>query len=419
MKHIDLFSGYGGFTIPGEKYGIETVAFSEIDKYASSVLAFNFPHIKNYGDITKIDFRQFNGEVDLITGGTPCQDLSVAGKQAGLSGARSGLFFEYIRAIREVNPRYFIWENVKGALSSSRGWDFARVQIEMEQAGYSVEWVVYNAKDFGVPQNRERIFAIGTRGESRREVLPEPTSAGQTLKELTKGMSQGYRVYDSSGVATAQAGQAGDLGAKTGLYAVAARNRGSGKQAEVNGTETANSITTVQTDSVVAIGSLQKNAGIMNNISPSLTKAMGDGGGHIPMVTAIDLCETAPKLTDEVRTIQARYHKGYSNRKAETSGVLVYDDYNSKVRTDGNIGSLTTNIGNQAPRNGTKLIENMRIRRLTPVECERLMGLPDGWTSKGIIDGKEVETSDTQRYKMCGNGVVVNVVDFIYSILFS
>lgn len=362
MKHFDTFSGYGGFALPAREMGWETIGFAEIDKYASAVLEYNFRGIKNYGDISEIDFRQFHGEVDLITGGTPCQDLSVAGKQAGLDGTRSGLFFEFIRALTECEPRHFIWENVKGSLSSSRGWDMARVQIEMAQAGYAVEWRVLNATEFSVPQNRERIFIIGTRGESGREILPLPEGTGQTLKELTGGMSQGYRVYDNDGVATAQAPQAGGLGAKTGLY-------------------------------------------------------------------AIDLCEAAPKVTEEVRTIQARYHKGYSNRKAETSGVIVReatkkgydiategDSINFSVPSSktrrGRVGKGVANTLDTASNQAT--LDGCRIRRLTPTECERLMGLPDGWTSKGVMDGKEVDISDTQRYKMCGNGVVTNVVKAIY-----
>jgi len=183
MKHLDLFSGYGGFALALQGVA-ETIGFFEIDKYASAVLEYNFNKIPNYGDISKFDFKQFNGKVDILTGGSPCQDLSVAGKQKGLSGTRSGLFFEYIRAIQESQPKYFIWENVKGSLSSMGGWDFARVQIEMEQAGYSVQWVILNAKDCGVPQNRERIFAVGTRGECGGKVLRIPESTSQLLKEL-------------------------------------------------------------------------------------------------------------------------------------------------------------------------------------------------------------------------------------------
>ena len=185
LKHLDLFSGYGGFTIPASKYGIETINFSEIDKYATAVLKYRFPDIKNLGDITKIKGEDLP-DVDIITGGSPCQDLSVAGKGAGLDGGRSGLFFCFINLIKEKQPMYFVWENVKGALSSSRGWDFARVQIEMEQAGYDVWWQVINAKDFGVPQNRERVFAIGIRKGSGREILFEQRESGKNINELTK-----------------------------------------------------------------------------------------------------------------------------------------------------------------------------------------------------------------------------------------
>jgi DNA (cytosine-5)-methyltransferase 1 len=267
MKHFDLFSGYGGFTLALEKAYVDTnartkkrggqsnpaenqdeslqeksdrievgrtgqhsdgsseqrqldtVGFSEIDKYASAVLKYRWPNIKNYGNISKIDWATVP-DFDLLTGGSPCQDLSIAGKRAGLSGKRSGLFFEYMRAVKEKKPKYFIWENVKGALSSRNGWDFAAVINEMAEAGYALWWQVLNAKDFGVPQNRERIFVIGFRDGSPREVFFERGGAEQNLNEITKNASQGYRVYETDGIATNLASQAGGVGAKTGLYAI-------------------------------------------------------------------------------------------------------------------------------------------------------------------------------------------------------
>ena len=353
MKHLDLFSGYGGFTIPAAKYGIETIGFSEIDKYANAVLNYHFPNIKNYGDITKIKTEDLP-TVDIITGGSPCQDLSVAGKGAGLDGARSGLFFHFIRLIKEKQPLYFVWENVKGALSSQRGWDFARVQIEMEQAGYDVWWQVINAKDFGVPQNRERVFAIGIRKGSGREVLFEQRESSKNLNELTQGMSQGYRVYDTEGVGIAQASQAGGVGAKTGLYAI---YRGRPNMPYEKGKRT------------LRYERYDKEC-------PALTQncATGDQKNMVAV----------PNSNGNIHSLDANYWKGSDNP-------------------------------NKSRR--SQIFEGMRIRRLTPVECERLMGLEDNWTAKGIIDGKEVDISDTQRYKMCGNGVVVNVVDYVYKLL--
>jgi DNA (cytosine-5)-methyltransferase 1 len=107
MKHLDLFSGYGGFTIAAQKKSWDTIGHSEIDKYANAVLEYNF-NIKNYGSVCDIDFKQFRGEINIITGGTPCQDLSVAEKGAGLEGKRSGLFFEFIRALTESEATYFV-----------------------------------------------------------------------------------------------------------------------------------------------------------------------------------------------------------------------------------------------------------------------------------------------------------------------
>ena len=351
MKHLDLFSGYGGFTLPAHEMGWETIGFSEIDKYASAVLAYNFPGVKNYGDVSEIDFRQFNGKVDLITGGTPCQDLSVAGKQAGLDGARSGLFFEFIRAITESEPKYFIWENVKGSLSSSQGWDMARVQIEMAKAGYSIEWRVLNATEFSIPQNRERIFILGTRGEGGREVLPKPEGAGEALKELT-----------------------------TGLYAV--RPSGDVDKRKYR---------------------LKDEAGTLSSNPTS---------DNLPMVTAIDLCESDPKITDEVRTIQARYHKGYSNRKAETSGVLetravitpdreVMGQNGRRFKDPEEPSFILTG----QDRHG--VMSNMRIRRLTPTECERLMGLEDG-EKCSIVRLWQKETKSSPISKIGANVEISN-----------
>jgi len=169
MKYFSTFSGVGGFEL-GMPDGYECVGFSEIEKHASRVLNFRFPNIKNYGDISNINWADLP-DFDLLVGGSPCQDFSVAGKRAGLTGNKSGLFTEFIRALEEKQPQYFIWENVKGVMSSRRGWDFANIITTFSEAGYSLWWQVLNAKDFGVPQNRERIFVVGSRNRSAREVF--------------------------------------------------------------------------------------------------------------------------------------------------------------------------------------------------------------------------------------------------------
>ena len=184
MKYFDAFTGVGGFSLGIEK-AIKTkcVGFSEIDKYAKQVLKYRYPNIKNYGDISKINWSEVP-DFDLLTGGSPCQDFSIAGKRAGLGGARSSLAWEFIRCLKEKKPRHFIWENVKGVMSSRSGWDFANLLVAFSEAGYSLWWQVLNAKDFGVPQNRERVFVVGCfGGETPREVF----SFEGTSKRIVQG----------------------------------------------------------------------------------------------------------------------------------------------------------------------------------------------------------------------------------------
>ena len=367
MKHLDLFSGYGGFTISAQKLGWETIGFSEIDKYACSVLNYHYPNIKNYGDITKIKGEDLPA-VDIITGGSPCQDLSVAGKGAGLDGARSGLFFHFIRLIKEKQPTYFIWENVKGAFSSSKGWDFATVQIEMEQAGYDVWWQLINAKDFGVPQNRERIFAIGIRKGGRREILFEQRESGQNINKIVDTMNM-VAIPNSNG----------NVHSLDANYWKGSNNPKKSRRSQVV--------------EVKAIKYGQNNPDRNGNTSEEMfTLKSGDSHAGV-------LVREATKTGYAVAT------------EGDSINLSVPNSKTRRGRVGRGVAQTLDTASNQAT------IQDMRIRRLTPLECERLMGLEDGWTAKGIIDGKEVDISDTQRYKMCGNGVVVNCVDYIYSLI--
>jgi DNA (cytosine-5)-methyltransferase 1 len=273
LKQFDCFSGYGGFALAMKESGVKTVGFSEVDPYANKVLAERFPEVKNYGDIRKIKIEELP-TFDILTGGFPCQDLSVAGRQQGLSGRRSGLFFEWLRILKGKNPKYFILENVKGLLSSNNGWDFATIIIGLEQAGYCVLWGLVNA-DIFVPQNRERVFIIGYRSDlDFRQVFP---IEGKNRSFYRTGREKSYCI----------------------------------------------------------------DANYFKGISPA---------GY-----------------------QSKRRQLIHNGEGITFEMMV-------------------------------LLEKGRsqVRRLTPLECERLMGLPDGWTDVGI--------SDTQRYKLCGNGVVPAVV---------
>lgn len=173
MKYVSIFSGIEAATVAWHPLGWEPLAFSEIDPFPSTVLQHHYPDIPNLGDITKIDWSPYVGAADIVVGGSPCQSFSVAGKREGLAGA-SGLMFEYIRAVRELRPRWFVWENVPGAFTSERGEAYRQLLSEMDALGYGLAWRVLDAQFFGVAQRRERVFLVGSLGTMRcAEVLFE------------------------------------------------------------------------------------------------------------------------------------------------------------------------------------------------------------------------------------------------------
>jgi DNA (cytosine-5)-methyltransferase 1 len=340
MRYFSMFSGIGGFEIGIEKatrdskhdkiggaqepdrkarMGFDCVGFSEIDKYAIQIYFEHFPRHKNYGDCTRIDPDKLP-DFDLLVGGFPCQSFSIAGKRGGFEDTRGTLFFDIARIARVKRPQLLFLENVKGLLSHDKGRTFGTILATLSDMGYVCEWQVLNSKDFGVPQNRERVFIIGHLGGiGGRAVFPigEANKKSNNLeyvgaimskqnqewlkdgKKLSRNFPQGQRVYSVDGIASNICGDAGGLGGKTGLYAT--------RQ---------------------PLKFLQRNQ----------------------------------------KNIEGDY--AFTVDGANTGGVKT----------------------------------GQRIRRLTPTECERLQGFPDGWT-EGI--------SDTQRYKCLGNAVTVNVIEAI------
>ena len=197
MRYISLFSGIEAASVAWRDLpDFEPVAFCEIDKFPSAVLAYRFPDIPNLGDITQVDWGEVvnkYGSIDLIVGGSPCQSFSIAGGRASLDG-ESNLMFEYIRAVDEVRPTWFLWENVPGVLST-RDNAFGQLLAEMEKLGYSMAWRTLDAQFFGVAQRRRRIFLVGclAGGGASAAVLFEPESvcgntqsSKQKREELTR-----------------------------------------------------------------------------------------------------------------------------------------------------------------------------------------------------------------------------------------
>jgi len=196
VKAVSLFAGVGGFDLALQRNGIEVVASVEIDKKAQDVLRRHFPNATIFGDITEVTGEQlinagFTPDDGIITGGFPCQDLSVAGKRAGLAGKRSGLFWEICRILDETGAQNFILENVPGLLSSNNGSDMAAVIEALVERGYRVGWRVLDAQYFGVPQRRRRVFIVGcarNSGRSPEEIL---AIAESRTRYLAQGKSKG------------------------------------------------------------------------------------------------------------------------------------------------------------------------------------------------------------------------------------
>lgn len=238
MTGVSLFAGVGGFDLAMERHGINVVATCEIDKNASKILQKHFPNAKLFNDVQEVTGEQlisagFDPRNGIITGGFPCQDLSVAGKRAGLAGERSGLFWEIARLIQETKTEWFILENVPGLLSSNKGKDMGIVVGTLADLGYSIAWRVLDAQFFGVPQRRRRVFIVGRRnpdGTSVGKVLFEPeslrgdiTQSGEAREETTASPTKRSRKSSKKGTIARMRGF-GDYEIDTKASALKARD---------------------------------------------------------------------------------------------------------------------------------------------------------------------------------------------------
>ena len=375
INHLDLFSGIGGFHLGFERAGYKVNAFfSEIDQHAVAVYKHQFPSSTYVGSVTDVHGGDLP-RIDLITFGSPCQDFSLAGKRQGMSGERSSLVTEAIRLIDECRPRVFVWENVKGTFSSNSGEDFAAIiQAFTNIGGYRLEWQLLNTAWF-LPQNRERIYLVGYLGrpkhysgsvfpinETGREDIPLEGARAAVSKTLTAR------------------GQA-DL--HSGLQLVEVKyGAGSHEVVQLNQMNESNS-----------------------ERQPFMQNRVYDSNGIAPAVTQF---ANQMKVKE---TLQANYNYEAAN-KIVRKGELVegevkgLDFYNQSARDV--IPTLT-----DPKHNNQGLFDGYRIRRLTPIECERLQGFPDNHTSFGIYDGETKPMANTHRYKQCGNAVTVDVVEAV------
>jgi len=368
MKAVSLFAGVGGFDLALERNGIDVIASVEINKNARRIIAKHFPKSQLLEDVKDVTGEQlfrygFNSD-GIIVGGFPCQDLSVAGKRAGLAGERSGLFWEIHRLLSETKAKWFILENVPGLLSSNGGKDLGIVIGALVELGYGVAYRILDAQHFGVPQRRRRIFIVGCLGDD-----------GRTPAEIL------------------------DIGKS---------RRGNIKK----GKPTRENTPTEASESVAANFGRSSFAGYTEQVS-TLTAS-----SHKRQEDNLVVTWTKAKRAENDQDYES-WKEGQVvptlNRFENTdirATVIVFDPHRSdgaRIQED-TMNTLTGYMGTGGLNTPMLACENSTVRRISPLECERLQGFPDNWT-EGQTDG--------HRYQQMGNAVAVPVVEWIIRRLMS
>lgn len=428
MKFLDLFAGIGGFRLGMESAGHECVGFCEIDKFArkSYKAIHNTEGEREYHDITAVsdeEWRELRGTVDVICGGFPCQAFSIAGKRKGfLDETRGTLFFEIARAAEQIKPRTLFLENVKGLLSHDKGRTFRIILSTLDELGYNVEWQLLNSKNFGVPQNRERVFIIGhLRGASGREVFPITGENTGAIKRVVNGReTHGHSTYDVFGTdgisPTLKTMQGGNLQPK---IVVNINPSGNGMNGNVYDSERlAPTLTTnkgegpkvaVKVKEATKKGYAIAEQGDSINFSVPNSKTRRGRVGKRIAQTLDTQCNQAV-IVQKPRG----FNKGGEHEIAPTLSANSWHENNllktggvytnaSESHNRGVLPGISRTL--KAQNHDAGVFDGIRVRRLTPRECWRLQGFPDC-----AFDKAQEVNSNSQLYKQAGNSVTVNVI---------
>ena len=373
-KFISLFAGVGGFDLGMELAGHECVAQVEWDKNAAGVLKRRWPDVPLFCDVSKVRGEDLP-DCDFLTYGFPCQDLSVAGKREGLSGERSGLFFEATRLIRELHARgsgirFALAENVAGLFSADDGRAFARCIGELLESGASeIGWRMFDSQYFGVPQRRKRVFIVADFG-------------GRSCDEI-------FAITES-----------------LPGYPAPSRESGQGIAGDVE----------------AGIGADVYNGELTGEVAPTVTSATGISNASGPKAISWN-GDVTPKASEDVSVTLRSQQGGEGVGVAHAKEGPCYENHPGDSRVTDS-GETCPTITKRCGTGGGNLPfvrkeENLTVRRLTPKECERLQGFPDEWTIERmeleLVDnewkptGKVIKQTDGPRYKQMGNAVTVNV----------
>jgi DNA (cytosine-5)-methyltransferase 1 len=440
MKYLSVCSGVEAATVAWHHMGWQAAGFSEIEKFPSEVLAHHYPTVTNFGDMTKYKEWNLNDPIGLLVGGTPCQSFSVAGLRKGLDDPRGNLALTYLGILDHFRPKWCVWENVPGVLSSGGGRDFGAFLGALGELGYGFAYRVLDAQNFGVAQRRRRVFVVGCLGDWRAaaEVLFESDCLRGDIKKSRKEGQDPAAFTTSSfgnygeGVGTIRA-TGGDLGGGSEtLYVPDTARCLTRGVAQKNDYETDTFVTKVYENH--AQDSRVKEV----EVSPTVAAKWGTGGGNVPIAIQGNLIgrdkggpqgvgvsegETMYTLTKaDVHAVAFGWQNSTSQSmsvdtisptldKSKTPAVALsqqpipeyYTHQYCQDRVYSTEGITPALNCSQAH----KFRFDMAVRRLTPVECERLQGFPDNYTN--IKD----KCPDGPRYKAMGNSMAVPVMRWI------
>ncbi len=424
--YVSLFTGVGGFDLGFDAAGFRCLAQVEIDRQCRSVLALRWSDVPRYDDVRGFGCAQVPA-CDVLVGGFPCQDLSIAGNRGGLGGKRSGLFYELVRVARELRPQFLVWENVCGLLSSDDGRDLARVLRHLADGGFSGGYRVLDARYFGVPQSRRRVFGVFARGRAGADRCAEilALAAGVPGHHQTSGEAEA-EVARGLGGGTPGRGWSDDL-ERAGAFVVG----------QCHGSN------------VGPVGTVRSGNGGITGGVPFVAFGGNDTRGERRVAAALSAkggtgrqdFETETFIVNSATSCATAEHARPSPvaRSLDTTGSFASGQGGTLAVFNPQAAGNQTTLGFRDDLTGAlgasqvSAVVGSGVRRLTPRECERLMGWPDDHTryclrprkgkkphrnSVGTVErGGQLfdvcEVADGPRYRMCGNGVVGTVAAWL------
>ena len=393
MKYLSICSGIEAASVAWHDLDWQAVGFSEIDAFPSAVLSHRFPSVPNFGDMTRhADWNIAPAAVDLVVGGTPCQSFSVAGLRAGMADPRGNLALTFLAIVDRLRPEWVVWENVPGVLSSNHGRDFGAFLGALAELGFGFAYRVLDAQHFGVAQRRRRVFVVANATDWRRAaaVLFEPESL-RRHPAPGEDAGQGAAAGTSSGVAGRYLGNA------------------EGGAVEVPFLTVSNLTHLNNQTPLVEVGSTA-------DVSATVTSKWAKGSGG-PAGSECGNLVLQPEVVFTPSSF-ANYREGVGTLKANGADIgggsenlvlqpaAVGADLYNQTLTGDVAASVTTARG----VSNASVLQTTAVRRLTPVECERLQGFPDDWTA---IPYRGKPAADGPRYKAIGNSMAVPVMRWL------